>query len=72
MQSSQKLTKIEAQIITDNESHKGIFISALKNIGIKARKLIAQLDGNKIYLGLEVRVQKNWNKNKKDMDKILF
>ena len=72
VQSSQKLTKIEAQIITDNESHKGIFISALKNIGIKARKLIAQLDGNKIYLGLEVKVQKNWHKNKKDMDKILF
>ena len=67
-----KLTSIEAVIITDNQSHKGIFISALKNIGIKARKLISNLEGQKIYLGLEVKVQKNWHKNEKSIKKNVF
>ncbi len=67
-----KLTSVEAVIITDSQSHKGIFISALKNIGIKARKLIAALDGQKVYLGLEVKVQKNWHKNEKSLKKNIF
>lgn len=67
-----KLTSVEAVIITDSQSHKGILISALKNIGIKARKLIAALDGQKVYLGLEVKVQKNWHKNEKSLKKNIF
>ena len=65
------MLRIEALIITDNASHKGIFISALKNIGIRARKLISALSGQKVYLGLEVVVEKNWLKDEKKLIKFI-
>lgn len=65
------MLRIEALIITDNTSHKGIFISALKNIGIRARKLISALSGQKVYLGLEVVVEKNWLKDEKKLMKFI-
>lgn len=66
------LLKIDALIITDNESHKGIFINALKNIGIKARKLISALSEQKVYLSLFVVVEKNWIKDDKKLNKFLL
>lgn len=65
------LLKIQALIITDTTSHKGIFIAALKNIGIKARKLISALSQKKVFLGLEVAVEKNWIKDEKKLNKFL-
>ena len=66
-----KLLKIDALIITDNESHKAIFINALKNIGIKARKLISALSEQKVFLSLFVLVEKNWIKDEKKLNKFL-
>ncbi|MGX7059362.1 GTPase Era [Vagococcus humatus] len=55
---------IQATIIVERSSQKGIIIgkggSMLKDIGIKARKDIENLLGNKVYLELWVKVQKNW------------
>lgn len=55
---------IQASIIVERDSQKGIIIGKggqmLKNIGTRARKDIERLLGNKVYLELWVKVQKNW------------
>ena len=54
---------IQATIVVERDSQKGIIIGKggkmLKNIGIKSRKDIENLLGNKVYLELWVKVQKN-------------
>lgn len=55
---------IQATINVERSSQKGILIgkngAMLKEIGIRARKDIELLLGNKVYLELWVKVQKNW------------
>jgi len=55
---------IEATIIVERESHKGIVIGQngqmLKRIGIAARKEIESMSGRKAFLKLRVKVRKNW------------
>ncbi|WP_026906221.1 GTPase Era [Paucisalibacillus globulus] len=55
---------IQAAIITERKSQKGILIgkqgSMLKNVGKDARKDIEALLGSKVYLELWVKVQKDW------------
>lgn len=55
---------IQASIIVERDSQKGIIIGKggkmLKNIGTQARRDIERLLGNKVYLELWVKVQKNW------------
>jgi GTP-binding protein Era len=58
---------IYATIIVERESHKGIVIGAngnmIKKIGIQARQEIEAMSGRKVYLNLNVKVQKNWRKD---------
>lgn len=60
---------IQATIIVERSSQKGILIGKgglmMKDIGIKARKDIENLLGNKVYLELWVKVQKNWRDKQK-------
>ncbi len=65
------LTEIYADIITDNEHRKAILIGAIKRIGIVARKLVCTLNGGKVYLALNVRVDKNWTSNEKAVRKFI-
>ncbi|MGX7013686.1 GTPase Era [Vagococcus silagei] len=62
---------IQATIIVERDSQKGIIIGKggkmLKNIGIKSRRDIENLLGNKVYLELWVKVQKNWRDKQKDL-----
>ncbi len=62
---------IQASIIVERDSQKGIIIGKggkmLKNIGVKSRKDIENLLGNKVYLELWVKVQKNWRDKNKDL-----
>ena len=55
---------IQATIIVERDSQKGIIIGKggkmLKNIGSKARRDIELLLGDKVYLELWVKVQKDW------------
>jgi len=55
---------IEATIIVERESHKGIVIGQngqmLKRIGTAARKEIESMSGRKAFLKLRVKVRKNW------------
>lgn len=59
-----KITKINAVIYTEKKSHKGIIIGKdgrkLKGIGKSAREEIELLLGNKVYLGLWVKIKDNW------------
>lgn len=56
--------QVDATIIVERKSQKGIIIGKggkmLKNIGTRARKDIEVLLGDKIYLELWVKVQKDW------------
>ena len=56
--------QIQATIIVERESQKGIIIGKggkmLKEIGTKARKDIENLLGDKVFLELWVKVQKDW------------
>lgn len=55
---------IQATIIVERDSQKGIIIGKggkmLKNIGTQARKDIENLLGDKVFLELWVKVQKDW------------
>lgn len=69
------LTIIDAQIITDTNSHKAMLIgkdgATLKRIGKNARIKITKLIQNKVLLKLFVVVKKNWQKDKDFLKKIL-
>lgn len=64
MKESARLVNIEATIVCERDSHKGIIIgkqgAMLKKIGIGARKEIEKLVENKVNLKLWVKVKKDW------------
>ncbi len=68
------IDRIEAQIIVEQETQKGILIGKkgfmLKKIGTEARKELEFMTDKKVYLDLQVKVIKNWRKKAKDMDKM--
>ncbi|QHS22791.1 GTPase Era [Virgibacillus sp. MSP4-1] len=66
-----KAVYVQASIITERPSQKGIIIGKqgkmLKEIGQLARKDIESLLGSKIYLDLWVKVQKDWRNRMKQL-----
>ena len=62
---------VQATIIVERPSQKGIIIGKggkmLKEIGIRARKDIELMLGDKVYLELWVKVQPNWKDRKADL-----
>ena len=62
---------VYANIIVERKSQKGIIIvkggRLLKEIGTRARHDIQQLLGNKVYLELWVKVEKDWRKRKSNL-----
>lgn len=60
---------IEATLILERESHKGIVIGQggmmLKKIGSAARKEIEAMSSRKVFLRLRVKVRKNWRDDEK-------
>ncbi len=60
------IVDIEATIYVERESQKGIIIGRggrmLKEIGTRARQEIEPLLGEKVYLRLQVKVEKDWSK----------
>lgn len=63
--------RVYANIIVERKSQKGIIIGKggrlLKEIGTRARRDIQQLLGNKVYLELWVKVEKDWRKRKSNL-----
>lgn len=66
-----KIIKIRSIIMVERETQKGILIghkgSALKRVGIGARKSLQDFFGKKIHLELYVKVAKNWRSNSKQL-----
>ena len=64
---NRKLIDIDATIICERDSHKGIIIgkqgAMLKKIGSQARPEIEDMLGKKVNLKLWVKVSKNWRDN---------
>jgi GTP-binding protein Era len=62
------LVRIEATIVVDRDSHKGIVIGKkgqmLRDIGAAARARIERLVGCKVWLGLHVRVIPGWTERR--------
>ena len=65
------LTIINATIIVERESQKKIIIgskgSKIKEIGSLARREIADIIGNKVYLELFVKVEPDWRNHKSQL-----
>ncbi|MGQ9670340.1 MAG: GTPase Era [Desulfosoma sp.] len=63
------LIRIEATIHVERDSQKGILIGKgggrLKEIGRLAREDVERVLGCRVYLGLHVRVQKNWRRDRR-------
>lgn len=63
-QDKDHITVIKAEIIVERDSQKKILIgkggSAIKKIGIEARKEIEEMLGKKVYLELFVKVRRDW------------
>ena len=62
---------VQATIVVERSSQKGIIIGKggkmLKQIGVKARKDIELMLGDKVYLELWVKVQPNWKDRQVDL-----
>lgn len=69
--SGKKKVEIEATIVCERESHKGIIIgkqgAMLKKIGTRARYAIEELLGQEAALKLWVKVNKNWRESELQM-----
>lgn len=61
------LVDIEAVIYVERESQKGIIVGKggrmIKEIGTRARRDIEPVLGNKVFLDLRVKVEKEWSRN---------
>jgi len=64
---------IQAVIYVERDSQKGIIIgrqgTALKKIGLNARKVIERFLNREVFLDLSVKVSKNWRKDEHKIKK---
>ncbi|MFD2725370.1 GTPase Era [Hyunsoonleella rubra] len=67
----EKIIRIRSVIMVERESQKGIIIghkgSALKRVGMEARKDLETFFDKKIHLELYVKVNKNWRSNQNQL-----
>ena len=68
------LLKAQAYIYTETESQKKVVIGKwgkkIQTLGTQARINLETIFGKKVFLSLRVKVEKNWRKNTKILDKI--
>ncbi|MBX2827933.1 MAG: GTPase Era [Flavobacteriaceae bacterium] len=66
-----KIIRIRSVIMVERDTQKGIIIghkgSALKRVGVEARKDLEKFFGKQIHLELYVKVNKNWRSNEKQL-----
>lgn len=65
------IIRMRSVIMVERETQKGIIIghkgSALKRVGIEARKDLEKFFGKQVHLELYVKVNKNWRSNQKQL-----
>jgi GTPase len=68
------LARIEAVILVETDSQKGILIGAggrmIKSIGIAARQAIERELGERVHLELSVRVRRHWRADDRVLDRL--
>jgi GTP-binding protein Era len=68
------LVRIQAVLLTETESQKGILIGAggrmIKSIGVAARRMIERELGTKVHLELSVRVRRHWRTDERVLDRL--
>ena len=68
------LVLIEAVVLSETESQKGILIGAggrmVKAIGVAARRAIERELGTKVHLELSVRVRRHWRADERVLDRL--
>jgi GTPase len=68
------LVRIQAVVLTETESQKGILIGAggrmIKSIGIAARRTIERELGSRVHLELSVRVRRHWRADERVLDRL--
>jgi GTP-binding protein Era len=69
-----ELVRIEAVILVETESQKGILIGArgrmVKSIGVAARRAIERELGSRVHLELSVRVRRHWRADERLLDRL--
>jgi GTP-binding protein Era len=70
----EELVRIEAVILVETESQKGILIGArgqmVKSIGVAARRVIERELGSQVHLELSVRVRRHWRADERLLDRL--
>ncbi|MGO2746260.1 GTPase Era [Microbacterium sp.] len=70
------LTDVHAQIVVERDSQKAIIIgrkgSRLADVGKRARVGIEELLGTRVFLGLHVKVAKEWQRDPKQLGRLGF
>jgi GTP-binding protein Era len=65
------LTRIKASIHVERDSQKGIVVgkggAMIKDVGVQAREKVEEFLQEKVFLNLEVKVDKNWRKDEKKL-----
>jgi GTP-binding protein Era len=68
---SDNIIRMRSVIMVERDTQKGIIIghkgSALKRVGIEARKDLEQFFGKQVHLELYVKVNKNWRSNERQL-----
>jgi GTP-binding protein Era len=68
------LIRIEAVVLTETESQKGILIGSqgrmIKSIGVAARRTIERELGSQVHLELSVRVRRHWRGDERLLDRL--
>ena len=68
--------RIEAVVLVERDSQKGIVIgsggSMLKAIGTRARQELEALLGRRVFVGLRVKVLKDWQRDPRALDRLGF
>ena len=63
----EEIIKMRSIIMVERDSQKGIIIghkgSALKRVGVEARKDLEKFFGKQVHIELYVKVNKNWRSN---------
>ena len=70
------LTDVHAQIVVERDSQKAIIIgrkgSRLRDVGARSRAGIEELLGTHVFLGLHVKVAKEWQRDPKQLGRLGF
>lgn len=68
---SEKIIRIRSVIMVERDTQKGIIIghrgTALKRVGVEARRDLEKFFGKQIHLVLYVKVNKNWRSNDREL-----